>query len=64
MIREEVLASASPMKVLRTLPNLDAEKIISVTLSLIPQLSEDLYDQLVRHCFDPVMYDVVMNEEI
>lgn len=47
----------SPMKQLRTLPDLDAAKIINITLGLIPLLPEDLYDLLVRHPFDPMIYD-------
>jgi len=62
LVRDEIMESASPMKILRRLPNLDARAIINVTVSLIPQLSEDLYDQLVRHSYDPMIYDVIMRE--
>ena len=48
------------MRLLRTLPDLKAKKIIEDTLRLIPLLHEDLYDMLVRHPFDPTIHDVVL----
>ncbi|KAJ3379535.1 hypothetical protein HDU92_006625 [Lobulomyces angularis] len=62
LIRDKILVSDSPMKILRTLPDLNAKLILRVTLNLIPQLSEDLYDMLVRHLFDPMIYDVIIND--
>ena len=52
----------SPMKILRTLPELNAKKIIQITLDLLPNLPEDLYDMLVRHPFDPTIFDVVLQD--
>jgi cell cycle arrest protein BUB2 len=57
LIKNELINSPSPMKQLRILPDLDAAKIINITLGLIPLLPEDLYDLLVRHPFDPMIYD-------
>ncbi|TPX38484.1 hypothetical protein SeLEV6574_g07765 [Synchytrium endobioticum] len=61
-IRHELLQAPSPMRLLRTLPDLNARKIIEDTLRLIPLLHEDLYDMLVRHPFDPTIHDVVLPE--
>ncbi|TPX37120.1 hypothetical protein SmJEL517_g00942 [Synchytrium microbalum] len=61
-IRHELLNAPSPMRLLRTLPDLNAKQIIEDTLRLIPLLHEDLYDMLVRHPFDPTIHDVVLPE--
>lgn len=53
----------SPMKLLRNLPELNARKLISLTLDIVPALDEDLYDMLVRHTFDPTIYDAIMPNE-
>ena len=37
------------MKVLRTLPDLNAKEILKLTVKLLQKLPEDLYDMLVRH---------------
>ncbi|KAJ3158773.1 hypothetical protein HDU86_002453 [Geranomyces michiganensis] len=60
LVRTNLLASASPMKLLRTFPDLDARLIIKETLGLVSRLPEDLYDMLVRHPFDAAVYDIVM----
>ncbi|KAJ3153468.1 hypothetical protein HDU89_000493 [Geranomyces variabilis] len=60
LIRAQLLASASPMKLLRTFPDLDARLVIKETLGLVSRLPEDLYDMLVRHPFDAAVYDIVM----
>jgi len=48
-IREELLVAEKPNKLLRTLPPLDSNLIISVAVQLVRQLPEDLYQQLVVH---------------
>ncbi|KAI8907766.1 rab-GTPase-TBC domain-containing protein, partial [Powellomyces hirtus] len=63
LIRADLLKSTSPMKLLRTFPELDARQVIHQTLALIPRLPEDLYDVLVRHPFDAGVYDVIMGED-
>jgi len=52
-MRDELLRQQSPMKLLRTMPALDAKKTINTAVSLVRQLPKELYDQLVRHPFDP-----------
>jgi cell cycle arrest protein BUB2 len=64
LIRSSLFTTESPMKLLRTLPDLQAKKIIQVTLTLIPQLPEDLYDMLVRHPFDPFVHDILLPENV
>ncbi len=58
----QVVANSSPMKLLRTFPDLDASSIIQITLSLIPQIPEDMYDMLVRHPFDPFVFEAFFDE--
>ena len=53
--------TSSPMKLLRTFPRLNSHKIISKTLSILPQLPDYLYDLLVRHPYDPTL-DASMEE--
>ncbi|KAF9167244.1 hypothetical protein DFQ26_005203 [Actinomortierella ambigua] len=53
LIRQELLEHASPMKLLRVFPNLDAPKIIAKTMEIIRLIPDPLYDMLVRHPFDP-----------
>ncbi|KAI8827221.1 rab-GTPase-TBC domain-containing protein [Fimicolochytrium jonesii] len=62
LIRSELLASPQPMKLLRTFPEIDAKRVVQVTVGLVARLPEDLYDMLVRHPFDAGIYDVVMGE--
>lgn len=52
LIRTEILNSPSPVKILRVLPPLRAKEIITLTNSLIKNLSPDLYEKLVRHAYD------------
>jgi cell cycle arrest protein BUB2 len=47
--------SASPMKVLRQFPQLQARKVIGVTVALIKDIPEDLYTELVAHTATPEM---------
>lgn len=62
LLRLHPLSLLSPMKLLRQLPELNAKKIISLTLELMPNIPEDLYDMLVRHPFDPTIFDVILPE--
>ncbi|KAL1970482.1 hypothetical protein VTN77DRAFT_4126 [Rasamsonia byssochlamydoides] len=48
-MRDTILQSESPNKVLRSLPPLDAEKIISLTVSFVRKIPDDLYAELVDH---------------
>jgi cell cycle arrest protein BUB2 len=48
------------MKLLRNLPELNAKKLIVLTMDIINRLDEDLYDMLVRHTFDPTIYDAII----
>ncbi|ORZ18129.1 rab-GTPase-TBC domain-domain-containing protein [Absidia repens] len=52
LIRTDLLSSPSPMKLLRKLPSLQADKIIKITLSSVKKLPPDLYELLVRHAYD------------
>ncbi|KAJ3089420.1 hypothetical protein HK102_006437 [Quaeritorhiza haematococci] len=63
LMRDDLMNAPSPMRLLRNFPDLNTRAIIPVTLSLIPQLPEDLYDMLVRHPFDPMVYDLIMTDQ-
>ncbi|KAG8944911.1 hypothetical protein FRC04_001351 [Tulasnella sp. 424] len=52
LIREEVMASPSPMKLLRTFPPLEALPVIGIAVALVRDIPEDLYDELVRHPYE------------
>ncbi|KAI8832201.1 rab-GTPase-TBC domain-containing protein [Chytridium lagenaria] len=64
LIREELINSPSPIKLLRTLPDLHAKPIVTMALSLIPLLPDSLYDMLVRHPFDPMINDFILPETL
>ena len=49
LIRDELLAKEKPNELLRTLPSLDSNLIISVAVHLVRQLPDTLYQQLVTH---------------
>jgi len=51
LIREELIASDRPNKLLRTFPDLDYNLIVSVTVQLVRQLPDDVYERLVVHPF-------------
>lgn len=48
-IREDLLSAEKPNQLLRTLPQLDSNLIISVAVQLVRQIPEELYQQLVIH---------------
>ncbi|KAG0229871.1 hypothetical protein BGW41_002860 [Actinomortierella wolfii] len=52
LIRQDLLEHASPMKLLRIFPDLDAPKIIAKTMEIIRLVPDPLYDMLVRHPYD------------
>ena len=51
LIREELMNSERPNTLLRTLPNLNTNSIISLSMHLISLLPESLYQQLLVHCY-------------
>ncbi|KAK9365720.1 rab-GTPase-TBC domain-containing protein [Lipomyces kononenkoae] len=57
IIRDSLLASQSPMTLLRTFPPLQAKKVITLAVSFVPKLPEELYDLLVRHPYDETVSD-------
>jgi cell cycle arrest protein BUB2 len=62
LIRDQVMSSPSPGKLLRTLPDLESKAIIESIMKSKPLLSDSLYDQLVRHCYDPMIFEVICCE--
>jgi len=52
LIREEVMGSSSPMRLLRTFPPLEALPVIGIAVTLVRDLPSDLYDELVRHPYE------------
>ncbi|KAI8379165.1 rab-GTPase-TBC domain-containing protein [Radiomyces spectabilis] len=57
LIRKELMDCSSPMKILRKLPNLQAQPIIKIALASCKKLPPDLYDKLVRHAYDETVSD-------
>ncbi|PWZ01394.1 TBC-domain-containing protein [Testicularia cyperi] len=53
IMRNELLESQSPMKLLRHLPPLNARKIINVTVTLARDIPKELYHDLVKHPYHP-----------
>ncbi|ADV25121.1 cell cycle arrest protein BUB2 [Cryptococcus gattii E566] len=51
LIRQDLMDSFSPMKILRTFPPLDARPVIGVTVALVKDIPEELYRELVAHPF-------------
>jgi len=52
LIREEVMASPSPMKLLRTFPPLEALPVIGIAVALVRDIPTALYDELARHPYE------------
>ncbi|KAG0198518.1 hypothetical protein BGX28_008038 [Mortierella sp. GBA30] len=59
LIRDSLMSHSSPMKLLRILPDLDAELIIRETVRMVKLLPDELYDLLVRHPYDPTVADQI-----
>ncbi|KAJ5067858.1 mitotic check point protein bub2 [Anaeramoeba ignava] len=49
LLRDEILKSKNLNDILHTLPKLNAKLIISISIYLIKQLPDELYEQLVQH---------------
>lgn len=43
---------SSPMRLLRTLPPLEALPVIGIAVTLVRDLPPELYDELVRHPYE------------
>lgn len=57
LIRQEILESDSPMKLIRTLPDLDSKRIIGKTTQILHHLPKQYYDRLKRHMKDISVWD-------
>ena len=42
----------SPMRLLRTFPDLEALPVIGIAVTLVRDLPTELYDELVRHPYE------------
>ncbi|EFA83505.1 RabGAP/TBC domain-containing protein [Heterostelium album PN500] len=49
LMRDTLLAHPSPCSLFRSLPELDSETIINLSIHIVRQLPDDLYDLLVDH---------------
>ncbi|KAJ3492137.1 hypothetical protein NLI96_g233 [Meripilus lineatus] len=49
LMRDKLMQSSSPMRLLRSFPPLDALPVIGIAVTLVRDLPMDLYDELVRH---------------
>ncbi|KAI0263799.1 TBC-domain-containing protein [Gloeopeniophorella convolvens] len=52
LIRDDVIASSSPMRLLRTFPPLEALPVVGIAVTLVRDLPPELYDELVRHPYE------------
>ncbi|KAF8590898.1 TBC-domain-containing protein [Ramaria rubella] len=52
LMREEVISSPSPMRLLRTFPPLEALPVIGIAVTLVRDLPADLYEELVKHPYE------------
>ncbi|KAJ7874719.1 rab-GTPase-TBC domain-containing protein [Mycena olivaceomarginata] len=52
LIRDEVMSSSSPMRLLRTFPPLDALPVIGIAVTLVRDLPVALYEELVKHPYE------------
>ncbi|CAG8620071.1 37066_t:CDS:2 [Racocetra persica] len=62
LMRDQLLEAPSPMKLLRTMPELNAKPIINLTVQLAQQIPDEVYDLLVKHPFDPSVAASLSNE--
>jgi len=49
IMRSQILTSASPNKVLRSFPQLNADLVKSVTIRIIKKIPDDVYNEIVNH---------------
>ncbi|KAG9296943.1 hypothetical protein G9A89_006898 [Geosiphon pyriformis] len=66
LMRNQLLeSSSSPMQLLniRTMPELNTKLLIDTVLIHVQLIPEKLYDQLVRHPFDPSISNALLKEE-
>ncbi|KAF8477421.1 rab-GTPase-TBC domain-containing protein [Kalaharituber pfeilii] len=49
LMRDDLLAAQSPMKLLRTFPPLQSKTIIKIAVSLVKRIPQPLFDSLVNH---------------
>lgn len=49
LMRDDLLAAQSPMKLLRQFPPLNSKTIIGVAVSLVKRIPRELYQELVDH---------------
>ncbi|KAK0212387.1 TBC-domain-containing protein [Desarmillaria ectypa] len=52
LIRDDVMSSPSPMRLLRTFPPLEAVPVIGIAVTLVRDLPPELYDELVKHPYE------------
>ena len=52
MMREELMNVSQPMRLLRNLPELDAQSIVGIATTLVRDFDEQLYDDLVHHTLE------------
>jgi cell cycle arrest protein BUB2 len=49
LVRDELMSTTQAMKLLRQFPDLDARSIIGIATTLVRDLDEALYEDLVQH---------------
>jgi len=49
LLKDQLLGSPSPGKILRSFPQLKSEEVIKMTLLIVRELPEDIYDEVVQH---------------
>ena len=60
LMRENILASQSPIALLRSFPPLKAKEIIKLAVSFVARLPENIYDMLTRHPYDSSVQNEIM----
>ncbi|KAI9310305.1 rab-GTPase-TBC domain-containing protein, partial [Dichotomocladium elegans] len=57
LVRDDIMASSSPIRILRKLPALRADAIIPLAIVSIKKLSPHVHELLVRHLYDDTVAD-------